>query len=133
MISTAKRRPALRTAWANPVTGWPPCGGKPVTTRKRKIPMPEPPLSGPTPDAKGLPDAERGRDAIAPLPLNPERNPALQGERYASIDVGTNSVKMIVADLGPEKAQRLFEQAIITRLGEGMQAPAPRLRETAIR
>ena len=52
---------------------------------------------------------------------------------YAGVDVGTNSVKMIVADLGDGRAERVFEQTIITRLGEGMQAQGNRLREAAMR
>ncbi len=52
---------------------------------------------------------------------------------YAGVDVGTNSVKMIVADLGEGRADRVFEQTIVTRLGEGMQAQGNRLREAAMR
>src|SRR5579863_3564880 len=52
---------------------------------------------------------------------------------YASIDVGTNSAKMIVADLSNGGARLLFEQSAVTRLGEGMQAQTIRLREIPIR
>lgn len=52
---------------------------------------------------------------------------------YGSIDIGTNSVKMIVADLSNGQAIPIFEQSITTRLGEGMQAQTKRLREVPIR
>lgn len=48
---------------------------------------------------------------------------------YASIDVGTNSVKLVVADLAAPGGRRLYEESLYTRLGEGMQAHGNRLRE----
>ena len=54
-------------------------------------------------------------------------------ELYACIDVGTNTVKMVIADLANGGAVRVFEQSDNTRLGEGMQAQAMRLREIPMR
>ncbi len=70
-----------------------------------------------------------GEDSSLPNTQHPTPNTQL----YAGIDVGTNSVKMIVADLADGRAERIFEQTIITRLGEGMQAQGNRLREAAMR
>ncbi len=55
------------------------------------------------------------------------------GALYASIDVGTNSVKLTVADLSGGGARRLVDRSASTRLGEGMQAQAWRLREVPMR
>lgn len=52
---------------------------------------------------------------------------------YAGIDVGTNTVKMVIADLTGGGAKRIWEQSDNTRLGEGMLPHAPRLREAAMR
>ena len=52
---------------------------------------------------------------------------------YASIDVGTNTVKMTIADLGNGGARCVYEESEGTRLGEGMQAQAMRLREIPMR
>lgn len=52
---------------------------------------------------------------------------------YSSIDVGTNSVKMVIADLADGGARRLYDNSVTTRLGEGMQAQAGRLREVPMR
>ncbi len=52
---------------------------------------------------------------------------------YAAIDVGTNSVKLVVADLNGGGAECVYEQAATTRLGEGMHAQAQRLREVPMR
>ena len=60
------------------------------------------------------------------LPIPPD------AELYAGVDVGTNSVKMIIADLAQGRAVRIYEQTIITRIGEGMQALGNRLREDAM-
>ena len=51
----------------------------------------------------------------------------------AGIDVGTNSVKMVIGDLSGGGASRVYESSLVTRLGEGMQAQAHRLREAAMR
>ncbi|HZO90917.1 MAG TPA: hypothetical protein VFB38_21510 [Chthonomonadaceae bacterium] len=52
---------------------------------------------------------------------------------YASLDVGTNSVKLTVADLAGGDARCLCDRAVITRLGEGMLAHGHRLREVPMR
>lgn len=52
---------------------------------------------------------------------------------YACIDVGTNTVKMVIADLSDGKAERVWEQSNNTRLGEGMQAQTVHLREVPMR
>lgn len=58
--------------------------------------------------------------------------PPPDAELYAAIDVGTNSVKIVVADLAQGRAVRYFDRTILTRIGEGMQAMGNRLRETAM-
>lgn len=62
-------------------------------------------------------------------PLTPPADAAL----YAALDLGTNSIKIVVADLANGRADRYFERTIITRIGEGMQAMGNRLREDAMR
>ena len=52
--------------------------------------------------------------------------------RYASIDVGTNSTKMLVAELGDNPAA-VFTLSAVTRLGEGMQPHSQFLREAPMR
>ena len=52
---------------------------------------------------------------------------------YAGIDVGTNTVKLTIADLSHGRADALVDTSVATRLGEGMQANAQRLREIPIR
>ena len=52
--------------------------------------------------------------------------------RYACIDVGTNSTKMLVAELGA-KPCAVFTLSSVTRLGEGMTANTPFLREAPMR
>src|SRR5262245_54306414 len=59
--------------------------------------------------------------------------PPPSGELYAGIDIGTNSVKMVIADLSDGKAERVFEMSATTRIGEGMQAQGNRLREVPMR
>ena len=67
-----------------------------------------------------------------------------EAARYASMDVGTNSVKLLVADLDGGEAQPVLDRSAITRLGEGMETslsastsletePGRRLREPAMR
>jgi exopolyphosphatase/guanosine-5'-triphosphate,3'-diphosphate pyrophosphatase len=51
---------------------------------------------------------------------------------YAGIDVGSNTVKMIIADLGGGRATRVYEASLQSRLGEGMVAQTRRLREVPI-
>lgn len=51
----------------------------------------------------------------------PNTNPTLPG-RYACIDCGTNSVKVIVADLANGSASPVLGLSETTRIGEGMQA-----------
>jgi exopolyphosphatase/guanosine-5'-triphosphate,3'-diphosphate pyrophosphatase len=68
-----------------------------------------------------------------PMQTLPEVEPAsAPSEIYASIDVGTNSVKMIVADLCGD-TRLLWEQSVVTRLGEGMHEQARYLREAPMR
>ena len=61
-----------------------------------------------------------------PLPLPPD------AALYAGIDVGSNTVKMVIADLGGGRANRVYEASLQSRLGEGMMAQARRLREVPI-
>ncbi len=63
---------------------------------------------------------------FASFPVAPD------AELYAGVDVGTNSVKMIVADLAHGRATSVYDQTIITRLGEGMQALGGRLSLSAM-
>jgi exopolyphosphatase/guanosine-5'-triphosphate,3'-diphosphate pyrophosphatase len=44
----------------------------------------------------------------------------VNGERVAAIDIGTNSVLLLVAESSPAGLVPLFERATITRLGEGV-------------
>ncbi len=62
-----------------------------------------------------------------------QRDFMAQSAHYACIDVGTNTVKMVIADLDGGGAVRVFEQSNNTRLGEGMQAQTLRLREIPMR
>ena len=57
---------------------------------------------------------------------------ALSPARYAAIDVGTNSTKMLVAELGDNPAA-VFTLSAVTRLGEGMTPNTLFLREVPIR
>jgi exopolyphosphatase/guanosine-5'-triphosphate,3'-diphosphate pyrophosphatase len=51
---------------------------------------------------------------------------------YASIDVGTNTVKMAIGDLADGGAAAVFDRSASSRLGEGMSANGARLSETAM-
>lgn len=51
---------------------------------------------------------------------------------YAGVDVGSNTVKMVIGDLGGGRANRVYEASVQSRLGEGMMAQAHRLREVPI-
>ena len=56
--------------------------------------------------------------------------------RVATLDIGTNSVLLLIAETGPNGLVPLFERATITRLGEGVDrtrrlAPAARERTRA--
>ena len=53
--------------------------------------------------------------------------------RFAAIDVGSNSVKMIVVEVANGQASLIAVRGAITRLGEGMEAQAHRLREIPMR
>jgi exopolyphosphatase/guanosine-5'-triphosphate,3'-diphosphate pyrophosphatase len=53
--------------------------------------------------------------------------------RYACIDCGTNSVKLVVADLALEHAQPIHQNSSITRIGEGMRANGMRMLEEPMR
>lgn len=57
----------------------------------------------------------------------------MSGRRYAALDVGTNSTKLLVAELGPTGPTPCLDETIITRLGEGMQGHSRRLREAPMR
>ena len=53
--------------------------------------------------------------------------------RCAGIDIGTNSVKMLVVDIEEGVATAIFETSVVTRIGEGMSADQRSLRETPMR
>src|SRR4030067_2353311 len=42
-------------------------------------------------------------------------------ERVASIDIGTNTILLLIANVGEKGLTPLFEQETIVRLGEGVQ------------
>ena len=65
---------------------------------------------------------------MKPTPPKTELSPA----RYAAIDVGTNSTKMLVAELGANPVA-VFTLSAVTRLGEGMTPNTLFLREVPIR
>lgn len=52
--------------------------------------------------------------------------------RYAAFDVGTNSVKLTIADLSPQSALPVFDRTVITRLGEGMASSGGMLSAAAM-
>jgi exopolyphosphatase/guanosine-5'-triphosphate,3'-diphosphate pyrophosphatase len=52
------------------------------------------------------------------------------GVRVAAIDVGTISVRLLVADLQSGRPEQIFREAEVTRLGEGLR-PGERLGEVA--
>jgi exopolyphosphatase / guanosine-5'-triphosphate,3'-diphosphate pyrophosphatase len=59
------------------------------------------------------------------------------GQRVAAIDIGTISVRLLVADLRAGRPEQVFRQAEITRLGEGLRpggplGPAARERTAAV-
>lgn len=51
--------------------------------------------------------------------------------RLAAIDIGTNSVKLTVLEIGRNKPRSIHEEAVVTRLGEGVRGDG-RLRRAAI-
>lgn len=56
--------------------------------------------------------------------------------RVATLDIGTNSVLLLIAEATPAGARALFERATITRLGEGVDRTrqlAPAARERTLR
>ena len=53
--------------------------------------------------------------------------------RYACIDVGTNSIKILIAEKGEEAIERVFESSQTTRIGQGMTPNSMRLREEPMR
>lgn len=63
----------------------------------------------------------------------PTRETPQTAQRFACIDAGTNTVKLLVADLSKDSAQPVYERSLTVRLGEGMQANGMRLREAAMR
>ncbi len=60
-------------------------------------------------------------------------SPHAESGRFAAIDVGSNTVKMIVVEIEEGRTRLVDERAATTRLGEGMEAHAHRLREIPIR
>jgi len=58
--------------------------------------------------------------------------PPISG-RYAAIDCGTNSIKLLVADLADGAARFVFGLSESTRIGEGMNANEMRLSEEPMR
>jgi len=59
---------------------------------------------------------------VAGIHLGPTANAGgakLNLPRYASIDIGTNSVLLLIADLKGSRLERVFEDFRVTRLGEG--------------
>src|SRR4051794_1553487 len=42
--------------------------------------------------------------------------------RVAVVDIGTNSTRLLVADVGPDGVTELERRSIVTRLGEGLEA-----------
>src|SRR4030043_98063 len=42
-------------------------------------------------------------------------------EKVASIDIGTNTILLLIAEVGEGKIKPLFERETIVRLGEGLQ------------
>ena len=53
--------------------------------------------------------------------------------RYACIDVGTNSIKLLIAEKNGDAIERVFESSQTTRIGEGMTPASMRLREEPMR
>src|SRR2546428_9557390 len=71
--------------------------------------------------------AGRRRRILSALPACPmedrESEPKLQPGRYAAIDVGTNSVLLLVADISEDgRLTPICQQSRITRLGENVSA-----------
>src|SRR5262245_18866775 len=66
-----------------------------------------------------------------PRPAGSPRSPA--GTRLATIDLGTNTVRLLVAEVHGGQWRPLHEAQRVTRLGEGQSAAAGQLQETAIR
>ncbi len=63
--------------------------------------------------------------------VNPSET--VKAQVCAAIDIGTNSVKLLVAAADARDWHRIYETAAVTRLGESMQAQSLRLREAAMR
>lgn len=57
----------------------------------------------------------------------------MNSARYASIDIGTNSAKMTIADVSPASASWVRDESAATRLGEGMQGNRKFLQEVPMR
>ncbi|RYZ15270.1 MAG: Ppx/GppA family phosphatase, partial [Myxococcaceae bacterium] len=56
--------------------------------------------------------------------------------RVGCIDIGTNSVLLLVAEPGPQGPRAVLERATVTRLGQGVDATgelAPDARERTLR
>src|SRR5438270_7129850 len=63
------------------------------------------------------------------MPISAPTHPG----RFACIDCGTNSVKLIVADLSAESSKPVFQLSETTRIGEGMHANEMRLQAEPVR
>lgn len=63
----------------------------------------------------------------------PSASSSASPRRYACIDCGTNSVKIVVADLADGLARPVYENSATTRIGEGMQDNEMRLQEAPMR
>ncbi len=57
----------------------------------------------------------------------------MNSTRYASIDVGTNSAKMTIADISPTSTIWVRDESAATRLGEGVQGTRKFLQEVPMR
>ena len=51
--------------------------------------------------------------------------------RVAVVDIGTNSTRLLIADVGDGGVQEIERRTTVTRLGEGVDSSG-RLRESAI-
>ena len=59
--------------------------------------------------------------ASARIGVTPGADDALEGVRVAAIDVGTISVRLLVADLRSGRPEQVVRRAEVTRLGEGLR------------
>src|SRR3954451_21993330 len=69
--------------------------------------------SGPAPRAPGRPRA---------APARARARPAAQVTRVAALDLGTNTTRLLVADVAGGRVDEVVRRTTITRLGEGVDA-----------